>query len=202
MKFKSRIKIPRSKIHPKVVFQTVSEGDYILLIGTNNSDIKEVLKHKKVKINEVITKRSNEIIEKIEKYGKNQFDYVIANLEISKLSKISQLVPLLTEKAEIAFFRVRNGSLFRKKQKSSKYELLKIFRNNNLKILRRLYCRKNSIYNSFWKNLFANLFSYYVIYLVSKKTRSFAFQEEFAGFFLRKIKALTKTQTALVSERK
>jgi len=188
----------RSKIHPKIIFKVITNGRNVLVIGVNNFDIIEVLKHKKSKIAQINSGKSGEIIEKLQRFDSNQFDFIILNLEISKLRNIKDLVSLISKKSKIAIFRVRDNNLITKDLVNKKQKLLDCFKQYNINIIKKFYCRKNKIYN----NIFAHFFSYYVIYITNKNGDKLAFQEAFTEKFLKRFLAFFKTQeTVLTSEK-
>jgi len=193
------IRISRSKIHPKIIFKVISKGNNVLIIGTNNYDIMEVLKHKKAKVAQIDSNQSKDIMEKLENFSINQFDFVLLNLELSKLVNIKSLIALASEKGKIAIFRVRNSNSIARHLKNKEKEVLKSFKDNNINIIQKFYCRKNKIFN----NIFAKFFSYYIVYITNKNDENLAFQEAFTTKFLKKFLSFLKSkEIVLTSEEK
>jgi hypothetical protein len=189
----------RSKVNPKIIFKIVSEVNNILVIGTNNEDIIEVLRHKKARVSQINSNQSRDIIDKLEGYVKNEFDFIILNLEITKLLNIRKLIPLISEKSKIAIFRVRNNNLITRNLRTKKEELISIFKENSIKIVQKIYGRKNSIYY----NPLAHFVSYYVTYITYKNGVDLAFQEAFTEKFLQKALSFFRgSETVLTSEKK
>lgn len=193
------INISRSKVHPKIIFKAISKGNNVLVIGINNFDIVEVLKHKKARISEFNSNQLNEILEELEEFDNEQFDFIILNLELSKLLNVNKVIALASDKSKIAIFRVRNNNLITRNLRTKYNEVLKSFKENDLNIIQRFYCRKNSIY----KNIFARFFTYYVVFITSKNGDELAFQEAFTEKFLRRFSSFLKSKEAVfTSERK
>lgn len=188
----------RSKIHPKIIFKIISKGHNVLIIGINNTDIKEVLKHQKARVTEIKASQTKKILEELGRFDRNQFDFIILNLELSKLYNTKTLVPLVSEKGKIAIFRVRNKNFITRNLSTKKHKILKYFKKNNIKIIQKFYCRKNNIYN----NIFAHFFSYYVIYVTYKNKQDLAPQEAFTEKVLRKFAQFVKGQAPVFTSEK
>jgi len=174
----------RSKIHPKIIFQHISNDATVLILGDNNFDIIEVLKHKQCNIKEVTVECSEDIISELKKYNNKAFDYVILNLELSRVTKNDNIISLAVDKAHYTILRVRNKSILQgQRMFSKKRKILNICRKNKFNVFKTFYCKKNY----FTRNPFYVLSAYYVVYFVTNKRKSFLFQEEFVNDVLTKL---------------
>lgn len=157
----------RPKINPKVIFSDILEDTKnSLVIGSNNSDIVEILKQKRIKLEEFEIDDENKIIEFLSDKDDKNYDSIILNFELCNYNKIKDLLNKLLEKSKYSIIRFRNHNHHNKITK--KKMIAKIIKSENIYVIKKFYSKRNFVS----KSIFFRPFAYYSIYFIAKEEQN------------------------------
>lgn len=153
----------RSKINSKIIFNEISENTKsALVIGNNNSDLVEVLKLKKVPVQEFNETNEKELINFLNNLDENKFELIILNYELSNFYNIKFIIDKIVEKSSYGVIRFRNNN---HNGKQTKKKLInKILKKDNINIFKRIYGKMNIVSSC----ILFKPFAYYSVYFISK----------------------------------
>lgn len=161
----------RPKINPKIIFNNVENNtSNALIIGENNSDIIEILISKNVKFDEIVEKNEIKILKSLEEFEDDKFEVIIFNLELSNFHNIQLIISKLIQKSNYSIVRFRNNDHGRKKTKKS--IINNIIKQENIKVFKKVFGRKNRISES----ILFKPFAYYTVYFITKNTYAVNFE--------------------------
>ncbi len=165
----------RPKINPKIIFNNIdSSVKTALIIGKNNSDIVEILKSKKVNIDEFQKDNEKEIINFLNDKEDNTYDIIILNFELSNFHKIRIIINLLIDKSLCSIIRFRSHNV-NKTKITKKDKIDKIIKVENINIIRKFYAKQNFVS----KSIFFKPLSYYTVYFITKNKLALNFEPSY-----------------------
>lgn len=160
----------RPKINSKIIFNNIpSNTKNALVIGENSSDIIEVLKTKKISLDEFVEKDERKILNFLDTYEDNKFEVIILNLELCDFQNISAIISTLINKSSYSVVRFRNNN---HNEKITKKTLINnIIKQQSISVFKKIFGKKNKISN----NILFKPFAYYTVYFITKNTYAINF---------------------------
>ena len=167
----------RPKINPKIIFNNVdSTVKNALIIGSNNSDIVEILKAKKISVSEFSNHEEKEILDFLESKEDNKYDIIILNYELSNFHGIKNLINSMVAKGGYVIIRFRNHNVSKVKI-SKKGKIYKIINDEKITIFKKFYSK----YNFVSKSILFKPFAYCTVLFITKNKFALNFEPCFWG---------------------
>lgn len=160
----------RPKINSKIIFNNILDNTKnALVIGENDSDIIEILKSKKISVDEFIEKDETKILNFLYTHEDNKFEVIILNFELCDFQNISTIISTLINKSNYSVIRFRNNN--HDKKTTKKTLINNIIKQQKINIFKKIFGKKNKISSS----ILFKPFAYYTVYFITKNTYAINF---------------------------